>query len=431
VDLTNVEVSDPLAPDCDRVIGSLAVGESESYSCTVENVTEGFTNVATVTGEDGDLTVTDDDPSTVKIPAIAIRKQAEGADTRTVISGSDVTFDIVVTNTGDVDLTNVEVSDPLVPDCDRVIGSLAVGESESYSCTVENVTEGFTNIAAVTGDSGDLTVTDDDPSTVEIDPNSEEIYELYMPIIMEPGIIKYDVSFGYEDLRLDQGNDFDYNDWVVKVNTDFTYNGLSQQTIVISRVAFQITPQARGAMLPHEFHFSLPPNAFASNGVATLQVVDPVGNILKNEQTAFIASQLNDYKVFDLTSAALPPANAAANAIEGAGFIQAQQIASLVIQFEAPFQFTITDFGPHGEGLFFEPYLRVIPPSGDRYNVGNGDLRTIVFPFADWKWPEERVRIDRAYPGINYIGTPEFFEFPNGWWLSYNNCIFGDGVVCP
>jgi len=397
----------------------------------VENVTEGFTNIAAVTGDSGDLTVTDDDPSTVKIPAIDIRKQAEGADTRMVISGSDVTFDIVVTNTGEVDLTNVEVSDPLAPDCDRVIGSLAVGESESYSCTVENVTEGFTNVAAVTGDSGDLTVTDDDPSTVEIDPNSEEIYELYMPIIMEPGVLKYDVSFGYEDLRIDQANDFDYNDFVVKVNTDFSYNSFSQDTININRVAFDITPQARGALLPHEFHFSLLPNTFASNGVATLRVVDPSGNTLKYEQTAFIASQLNDYQVFNLTSQALPPANASANTFEGLPVVQAQQLAQLVIEFDTTFPFTLVDFGPHGEGLFFSPYLRVLPPNETPYNVENGDLRTIVFPIADWKWPEEKVRIDLAYPGISYIGSPEFFLFPEGWWLNYNQCVYGDGVVCP
>ena len=39
-------------------------------------------------------------------------------------SGSDVTFTIVVTNTGDVDLINVTVSDPSAPNCDRNIGNL-------------------------------------------------------------------------------------------------------------------------------------------------------------------------------------------------------------------------------------------------------------------------------------------------------------------
>jgi hypothetical protein len=40
-----------------------------------------------------------------EVPAIDIRKQAEGPDSRTINRGDDVTFEIAVTNTGDVDLT--------------------------------------------------------------------------------------------------------------------------------------------------------------------------------------------------------------------------------------------------------------------------------------------------------------------------------------
>ncbi|MCB1877244.1 MAG: RICIN domain-containing protein, partial [Chromatiales bacterium] len=69
-------------------------------------------------------------------PAIDIRKQEEGPDTRAFSAGSDVPFQIVVTNTGDVALSNVQVSDPLAPQCDATIGSLAIGASQSYSCTV-------------------------------------------------------------------------------------------------------------------------------------------------------------------------------------------------------------------------------------------------------------------------------------------------------
>lgn len=66
VNLVNVTVTDPQAPDCDNFIGDLAVGASVSYSCERTNVQEGFNNVATVTGEGeegGD--VTDDDDAVV------------------------------------------------------------------------------------------------------------------------------------------------------------------------------------------------------------------------------------------------------------------------------------------------------------------------------------------------------------------------------
>jgi len=80
-------------------------------------------------------------------------------DSQTVFTGDDVTFTIVVTNTGDVDLTNVMVSDPLAPDCDMdigdLIGDLAVDEIVSYECTIVMVTVSFTNVATATGNPAD------------------------------------------------------------------------------------------------------------------------------------------------------------------------------------------------------------------------------------------------------------------------------------
>lgn len=166
LDLENVEVTDAQVPGCAMVIGDLAVGASENYTCMVNDVTESFTNEACVEGERDGVSVDDCDPSDVEIIAIDIRKQAEGADSRTFAEGADVTFEIEVTNTGDEDLSDVEVSDPLVPDCDRNIGDLAAGASTSYICTATNVIEGFLNEATVTGERNDVTVMDSDPSTV-------------------------------------------------------------------------------------------------------------------------------------------------------------------------------------------------------------------------------------------------------------------------
>ncbi len=172
VDLSNVAVTDPLAPDCDANIGDLAVGASTSYDCTVAAVTAGFTNVATVTGEGpGGEEVTDEDDAVVEVtaapaPAIDVEKTP---DTQTVEPGDSVTFTIVVTNTGNVDLSNVAVTDPLAPDCDATIGDLAVGASTSYDCTVAAVTAAFTNVATVTGEGpGGEEVTDEDDAVVEI-----------------------------------------------------------------------------------------------------------------------------------------------------------------------------------------------------------------------------------------------------------------------
>ncbi len=175
IDLENVTVTDELAPGCDSVIGDLAVGESTSYECTLDNVQADFTNVADVTGDptDGGDPVTDDDPSDVVVrdPGITITKSAtDGTDSQTLRTGGTATWDITVTNTGDIDLENVTVTDDLAPGCDNVIGDLAVGESTSYECTLDNVQADFTNVADVTGDptDGGDPVTDDDPSDVVV-----------------------------------------------------------------------------------------------------------------------------------------------------------------------------------------------------------------------------------------------------------------------
>ena len=75
-----------------------------------------ITNIITVTGDDPlGNDITDTDPSSVDVidPSIDIRKNAEGVDSQQVLVGDTVTFTIYVENTGDVDLVNVVVCDPL------------------------------------------------------------------------------------------------------------------------------------------------------------------------------------------------------------------------------------------------------------------------------------------------------------------------------
>jgi uncharacterized repeat protein (TIGR01451 family) len=173
VTLTNVNVSDALAPNCDRPVGSLpdlAPGADTSYACTVANVTSGFTNSATATGTPpvgDDVTATDEADVDVVAPAIGIAKTP---DTQSVASGSSATFAIAVTNNGDSTLTNVTVSDAQAPDCNRTFSALAAGENESYSCAVANVTDGFINSASVTGTPlAGGNVTDTDAAKVRLD----------------------------------------------------------------------------------------------------------------------------------------------------------------------------------------------------------------------------------------------------------------------
>ena len=175
ITLDNVEVSDPASPACDNMIGTLTPGQTFTYTCSSADVTADFTNTADVVGspEDGSMNATDSDPSEVVVlfPAITIDKTAiDGSDSQQIVAGGTATFEITVTNTGPVTLNNVVVSDPLSPDCNTTIGTLGAGEDRMYTCTIDNVTSDFTNVASASGepDGGGPVVTDMDPTEVEI-----------------------------------------------------------------------------------------------------------------------------------------------------------------------------------------------------------------------------------------------------------------------
>ncbi len=164
VTLTNVTVTDPLTPNCAANLGTLAAGASApAYTCTLTGVTTGFTNVATATGtppSGSNVTAQDTAPVTVtpppvvqvltppSNPAIAIVKSPKS---QTLSVGGTASFTIKVTNTGDVTLTDVTVTDPLSTGCDHSLGTLAVGQSKSYDCSKPGVTAGFENVATATG----------------------------------------------------------------------------------------------------------------------------------------------------------------------------------------------------------------------------------------------------------------------------------------
>ncbi len=142
-------------------------GETWTYQATATAVAGQYTNVATVDGFDVlEQPVTDTDPSNYFgfEADIAIAKTP---DTATVDLGDPHTFSITVTNTGTADLTDVTVTDPVTPACERVIGDLAAGASTSYTCDVAEVLAAIDNVAAVVGTApGGGTVTDDDDAQV-------------------------------------------------------------------------------------------------------------------------------------------------------------------------------------------------------------------------------------------------------------------------
>jgi uncharacterized repeat protein (TIGR01451 family) len=218
--LSNVVVTDALAPDCDRSIASLAAGESTTYTCTQDNVTEDLTNTIEVTGDYLSSSYSDTDAADVNVrPSISVSKSA--SPTSVVEPGDTVTFDVTVTNEGAESATLTNLIDDIHGDLngrgDCVLPqSLPIGGS--YSCS-------FT--ATVSGNAGDTeidtitaTAVDDEGSegsnsgsaTVTITgytPTSDDITVVKNATpdsVVEPGgLVTFDVTVtntGSEDLTL-------------------------------------------------------------------------------------------------------------------------------------------------------------------------------------------------------------------------------------
>jgi uncharacterized protein with FMN-binding domain len=157
VDLTNVVIKDNVLGSI-GTIPKLVVGASKTFTKTISAKTGQHTNTATVT-TDQDAKDTDDGNYYGELhPEIDLEKYVNGEDadspTGPVVSvGSDVTFDFVVTNIGEVDLTNVVIEDdifgPIV-----IIQSLPTGDSETFTITVPAEAGQHTNTATVTTKQG-------------------------------------------------------------------------------------------------------------------------------------------------------------------------------------------------------------------------------------------------------------------------------------
>ena len=138
------------------------------------NVTQTTTFTLTAVGTNNTATCTEtvtvNPPGTDPDISIIKRDAEDKDDIQTVPSGGTAVFEIVVTNTGNEDLKNVVVTDPLAPDCDRTIGDLAIGDSVTYTCEDPGITADYTNTANVVGESvvDDQEVTDSDPSDVNV-----------------------------------------------------------------------------------------------------------------------------------------------------------------------------------------------------------------------------------------------------------------------
>ena len=201
VPLTEVTVTDDLVAaddiDCGGTGSNVVPGPlapEASFTCVATGIaTAGqYANMGTVTGMDPTMVqVADEDPSHYLgvAPSVDIEKFTNGQDADTptgplVTVGDEVEWTYVVTNTGEVPLTGVTVTDDLVAageiDCDGTGSNVVPGPldpDESFTCVATGtaVAGQYANVGTVTG-TGPVTtdvdgnpvagapVTDGDPS---------------------------------------------------------------------------------------------------------------------------------------------------------------------------------------------------------------------------------------------------------------------------
>ncbi len=85
----------------------------------------------------------------LKAPSIGITIDR---DTQNVYEGGDADFRVTVTNTGNLELTNIQIVDSMETDCERSFEILAVGDSTEFDCGMSPAQSGdneFTVTAAV------------------------------------------------------------------------------------------------------------------------------------------------------------------------------------------------------------------------------------------------------------------------------------------
>lgn len=160
---------------------SLDTNETWIYTATGIAVQGQYKNVGTVTGSYKDQTVSDEDPAhyfgfAQPAPDIDIEKyindeDADVPDGPNVGVGSTVTFKYIVTNTGNVTLNSISVTDdqpgvtPVYESGDANDNDLLeVNETWIYIATASAIQGPYKNIGTVTGSYEEEEVEDDDPA---------------------------------------------------------------------------------------------------------------------------------------------------------------------------------------------------------------------------------------------------------------------------
>jgi uncharacterized repeat protein (TIGR01451 family) len=168
VDIDTVVVTDDQGVSVSCPKTALVIGEAMQCTASGTSTPGTYSNIGTVTANYLGLQLTASDGSSYfgSAPSIDVQKTP---DTQVVVQGQSASFTLTITNTGNILLTDVVVTDPLAPTCDRTFATLAVGEVQTFTCVLSNAQGSFTNVATATANTGSTTISDSDSADVVVD----------------------------------------------------------------------------------------------------------------------------------------------------------------------------------------------------------------------------------------------------------------------
>lgn len=156
VPLTGMVISDDAAPDCAGPVPDLDAGDQTTVECsftTAPGDVGTYTNVATLATEELPPVASNAvGVGVVAAPSLAVTASADQTD---VATGDTIDLHVTVTNTGNVPLTGLVVTDDPAPDCEATLPSLAVGVTHTVDCSYTTTPADagtYENVATVQSD---------------------------------------------------------------------------------------------------------------------------------------------------------------------------------------------------------------------------------------------------------------------------------------
>ena len=197
------------------------------------------------------------------------------------------------------------------------------------------------------------------------------------------------LTVAYEDLPLDRDNDWDYDDFMVDIDTVATFFGSSEENNeYITQIKFTVHPQAKLAEYTHRMHLFV--DTFERDGTYELY------------RNGSLVESGNYDNGTGLDVILVPNTGSYPYSVE------------LIIFFDGGLAFSFPEWNEnfyHGENLFFDPYLHVNSTGED---IHTGDVRMLTVPIGGYSQRQDGNAIWDVYPKVT-SGNPPTFQ-PN-WWI--------------